>query len=132
MATVDAPTPTPINDADGNYLRWRWCTNTSFGVADLVRFPCPHKLYTLTLLEIADPANPAVTTFQPQLGYAPAFVLASFDGRTQSPTADAPSRSQVPVALELRDGYLYLRPVPSGVCASGIQISLTLREGHRA
>jgi len=127
--THSAGSPEVLETEDGRYLRWR-TSIAAFGTTDLVRFPCDDKVATLTLLELVDPAAPTVTTFTPELGVADNFTVGGVDGRVASSSADAPSRSQSPVALDLADGALFVRPVPSSGPIT-LAVVCVIREGHR-
>lgn len=130
MATVDLGAPDQVLETeDGRFLRWRRSL-PAFATTDLIKCPCTSPVATLVLSEFVDPDAPTTTTFTPQLGVADAFVLDSINGRTQSPTANAPSRSQVPVVLDLPYGGLWIRPVPSTGPIT-LQLVVTIREGAR-
>ena len=133
MSTFDAPEPPTVADTvDGRYFIWRFTMSDDFEAADLIRFPCPARVVTQTLLYLVDSADPTGTTFTPEIGMVDAFDPDGINGGPVSPSSDAPSKSQDPVALDLVNGAMWLRPVPSGTVSGGnLDVLCTLREGHR-
>lgn len=129
MATHDAGEPDVIETGDGRYLRWRG-SFPAFAVVDLIKFPCRSKVATLTRSLFVDAAAPTVTTFLPENGCKDDFSADSLDGGPAATSALAPSFSQTPVALDLVNLALFIRPVPSAGPIT-LQYQVTIRVGHR-